>query len=113
MGLNRDQIIKALEHCSGEIKGLCGDCPLRDDIFCNESLASYALALIKELTEEKKSISEECCNLLLKVKKLTEENERYKKFVDILGDWCWQAFDADDAGKAYDEFKKEILEEGI
>ena len=51
--MERSTIIKALEHCANYKKQevSCIDCPLEDKCGVN-TLESYALALIKELTEE-------------------------------------------------------------
>ena len=64
MKLNREQIIKAFECCTGIPN--CNDCPLRPyPQNCKDVMENRALALIKELTEE---------------------NERLKRDVEILED---------------------------
>lgn len=51
MELNREQIVKALECCSDG--GRCNDCPYDSDCFIPHwGVVKYALALIRELTEE-------------------------------------------------------------
>lgn len=83
MELNKNEIIKALEWCS-ELR-LCVDCPMRAEGYfshsgnaCRKALMEKALALINELTAKNDAVSEECCQLLTKVRKLTEENERLR-----------------------------------
>ena len=49
MGLNRDDIIKALECC---VKSECDKCPLRDGRCANGEMGRLSLTIIKELTEE-------------------------------------------------------------
>ena len=56
MELNREQIIKALEHCaSGTSSEACDGCPFNDMQLCDQesnAIEKHALALIKELTVE-------------------------------------------------------------
>jgi hypothetical protein len=89
MELNREHIIKALECCGEYTHGTtCNNCPymyieLADNEICSNRMSVDALALIKELTEENKAISERyaiqvvtAIELDKQVQKLTEENER-------------------------------------
>lgn len=93
MELNREQIIKALECCA---KDNCDKCP---NSFgnCYANLAGYALALIRELTEEKERIAHESAchrqtvidNLRESLEFLDEETERVRadtvrKFAEML-----------------------------
>ena len=62
MELNREQIIKALECCGTGTSDDCRECPFFNDENistedCMERLIRYALALIKELTEENERLS--------------------------------------------------------
>ena len=70
MELNREQIVKALGQCSGELGGLCSGCPLRSDTYCTEHLAASALSLIRELTEENEAQAETITNLIDTIKGL-------------------------------------------
>ena len=64
MELKREEIIKALECCEQEVKD-CPYCPLtRDYSPCSTTMAKNALSLINELTEE---------------------NERLKHTISLLG----------------------------
>lgn len=59
MELNREQIIKALEICTGtEQDYYCTNipCPYGDVGSCKDLLMAHAFALIKELTEEKRNL---------------------------------------------------------
>ena len=49
--MNREQIIKALEHC-GEFGSCDEECPYFDNPHCPRDLRKDALALIKELIEK-------------------------------------------------------------
>lgn len=61
MELNREQIVKVLECCSKEH---CGEwCAFYDETPCEAVLAQYALALIKELTEENERLHTSCTEL--------------------------------------------------
>lgn len=67
MELNREQIIKALECCASSSLEDCDNCPIdkqkKDNCECGRYLAIQALALIRELTEEKERLKldvEEC-----------------------------------------------------
>lgn len=81
-GIDREQIIKALECCAQDD---CDNCP---NTFgnCYANLAGYALALIRELTEENKRFAHESeChrqtvidNLQRSLEYLNEETERVK-----------------------------------
>lgn len=82
MELNRDDIIKALEYCTG-IKSVdaCANCPVC--LRCNDCvdfLREESLALIKEITEENEY--------------LRQQNEIYatlnKKLEDICESYAWQ-----------------------
>lgn len=59
MELNREQIIKALECCSGIAK--CVDCPYAEKEDCAKQNARDVIELIKELTEENERL-EHICN---------------------------------------------------
>lgn len=54
MELNRDQIVKALEHCGriGETAHNCWSCPLHEKDYCSAYLAQRALALIRKLDRD-------------------------------------------------------------
>ena len=60
MELNREQIVKGLEVCVTEKP--CRECPLLtltdDPDKCKRELMKHALALIRELTEEKERLNE-------------------------------------------------------
>ena len=58
MELNRDKIIKALECCihSDSEENYCINCPYYAEKYCAAKISTDALALIKELTEEKYDI---------------------------------------------------------
>ena len=84
MKLSRDQLIKALNlHCRN-IKGLCGDCPLRNEAYCDDVLCEDALDLIQKLTEKNKRLKAEvsvkrklltrCSNLVDSIKADTVQN---------------------------------------
>ena len=72
---NKEQVIKALEHC---VSGYCyrdGGCPLAndddydDDISkCTSILSKNALSLIKELIAENESLRAEICDLKIQYK---------------------------------------------
>lgn len=76
MELNREQIVKALECCGriGEHPHNCGGCPLREAldyrrrVYCRAFLAQYALALIRELTEDNKAQAETISSLIETIK---------------------------------------------
>lgn len=82
MELNREQIVKALECCA---KDDCDNCP---NPFgnCYANLAGYALALIRELTEEKERLAHESAchrqtvidNLRESLDFINEETERVR-----------------------------------
>jgi hypothetical protein len=79
MELNVEQIKKALECCKIPKLTKCYGCPREEeDSLCMYRLNEDTLALINELTAKNDAVSEECCQLLTKVRKLTEENERLK-----------------------------------
>lgn len=83
MEFNKDEIIKALERCKTSSPEDCIECPYRNKgnslyTGCVNTLVKDTLALINELTAKNDAIAEECCNLLAKVRKLTEENERLR-----------------------------------
>ena len=87
MELNRDEIIKALECCSSSEVGFACErgCPYFGEDYdtcpCTEDpnfIIKNALALIKELPAKNDAVSEVCCQLLTKVRKLSEENERLR-----------------------------------
>lgn len=87
MELNREKIVKALECCSADD---CDNCP---NTFgnCYANLAGYALAIIRELTEEKERLNDVLMETempfeqaLDRTKWLEKENERLEKEVDRL-----------------------------
>ena len=55
MKLDREQIVKALECCTSTDKtaNCPSGCPFGDINSCEENLMYHALALIRELTEER------------------------------------------------------------
>lgn len=54
MELNREKIVKALEICTDETTEFCTGCPFIENGGCKQSsLLKLALALIRELTEER------------------------------------------------------------
>ena len=68
MGINREQVIKALECC---IEGIdCTLCPYFDKDSCPQILNENALALIKELTEENERLTESAL-------KIAEQHQAY------------------------------------
>lgn len=82
MKLNREQIVKALECCT---EGDCDGCPRYPFFGCTKANMAVALALIRELTEEKEGLGylideleKEKRDLFEENKKVTEENERLK-----------------------------------
>lgn len=58
--VNREQTIKALEHCASSTSGeACDGCPFNDMELCDResnAIEKHALALIKELTEDNERI---------------------------------------------------------
>lgn len=75
MGLNREQIMKALECCACEEPN-CEECPYESG--CYNRIFGDALTVVKELTEER---TDHITMLLAKdveISNLTEENERLK-----------------------------------
>ena len=46
------EIIKALEYCSGPVQNICRDCPFYEQCENDETLAKYALNLIKRQKAE-------------------------------------------------------------
>lgn len=76
MELNKEQLIKAMKHCCGEVKGLCKDCLLRDDSSCTELICEYSLSLIKELTEENEGMANICNANDTLISKLQEESKK-------------------------------------
>lgn len=89
MKLNREEIIKALECCtSGNSVSACmSGCPLYEQEYCecvndDTALLKYALALIKELTDEL-------------------ENLKKVKYIFSTVDYC-----SDDLADAYEENKR-------
>lgn len=104
--LNRDQVVKALECCASPTN-MCKDCPMpeevKDDCRCMETISRNALALIKELAEENKAISDRyaiqvvtAIELDKQVQKLTEENERLRTQVEM---WKSTAYCEKDRGE--------------
>ena len=96
MELNAEQIKKALECCSGIAK--CVDCPYAEIEDCAKQNARDVIALIKELAEEIKDLTE-TAEVRAKVverlqiltneieednRKLTEEKKRLRKENDLL-----------------------------
>lgn len=69
MGLNRDEIIDQIK----------SQIDFSKFISCTKVLLSAECAqFCLDLVSENKDLSEECCKLLTKVRKLSEENERLK-----------------------------------
>lgn len=116
MELNREQIIKALECCTNIGKGdlvecVCEECPYcigKDDC---RNLDSYALALIKELTEENERWRAEKETLEIynkyykyKNKELTAFNRRWAKECAELQDEC-EYIKADTVRKMQEKLK--------
>lgn len=134
MELKRDEIIKAMECCYDNTLS-CIDCPFQapDKYMECSGLTLSALALIKELTEEKKKsdrvfsdlykeaetylAQRDCLRNL--VKNLTEENERLRaenkalinENEELKNQIQEPFFDEEDVD-LYDEFTK-LLTEGI
>lgn len=85
MELKRDEIVKALEHCFGNKP--CNKCEWHEaGNGCMSKLEQSAISLIKELTEEKRMLSESYDHLektkdelLAERSRLTEENERLRR----------------------------------
>lgn len=68
MGINREEVIKALECCIESID--CTLCPYFDEYSCLQILNENALALINELTEANERLTE---NAL----KIAEQHQAY------------------------------------
>lgn len=86
MELNREQIIKALE-CLWYEKECVGDeCPLFElGGDCAPLIAMEALSLIKELTEENKTLSEKIVQLISQVDCDKAEINLLRKHIESLG----------------------------
>lgn len=85
MELNREQIIKALECCTGE-GGKCENCPRLGFLPCTKPLMKDALALINSQEQDKEKLGllideleKEKRELFEENKRLTEENERLRE----------------------------------
>ena len=126
MELNREQIVKALECC---VDGnSCEECPYDSAVLtvCTTNMARDALALIRELTEEKERIAHESAchrqtvidNLQRSLEYLYEETERVKadtvrKMQERLKaqfcDMC--EYGGYDVRRTIDQIAQEMLEE--
>lgn len=98
MELNREQIVKALECCLAD-RVICDNCPLQNECESNPfdaTLARYALALIRELTDEVAKAKADT------VRKMQE------RFNQVFG-----SMDATNAllRRTFDQIAKELLEE--
>ena len=79
MELNKEDIIKALEHCKSAKLTKCYGCPReQEDGHCMYRLNEDALSLIKELTEDIEWSANRIIEADKKVAELTEENERLR-----------------------------------
>ena len=78
MELNREQIVKVLECCLAD-RVICNDCPIQKECEStpfDATLARYALALIRELTEENERLRNRVTATII----LTDKDaERIKK----------------------------------
>lgn len=123
MELNRDQIIKALECCThigtgGLVDCVCDECPYcigKDDC---RNLDAYALALINELTEEKKRLRKE--NDLLHSTRKNHFNRAQRNVILAIQERFTMRFgtytDGDmtpikEVFSLLDKFEKEMLED--
>ena len=95
MELNREQIIKALECCaSGNSVSACmSGCPIYEKEYCeciedDTALLKYALALIRELTEEVEYLETEKEHLDLVVEGKMKRIRALEKMVLKLTDKC-------------------------
>ena len=92
MELNREQIVKALEHC-GSDEGTCEGCPYcvkrKDGALLPCHITADALALIRELTDSLDRVQKQCGEIIVEcderdaerlkqVARLTKEKERAK-----------------------------------
>ena len=84
-----EDVMRALEQCGGLIDGLCKNCPLEADNYCNENLSKYALALlrekdaeIKELTDDNKWSAKRIIETDKLVSILKDEVERLNKAIE-------------------------------
>lgn len=126
--MNREQIIKALEWCSGLRP--CVDCPMRVGSGCRRLLMENAISLIREQEEENELLGAEKEHLELVVEgklkrasalekevlKLTEENDRLRadtvrKMAEMIEDHCikggiYPAF----VSRAIEQVAEEILD---
>ena len=95
MELNREQIIKALECCGGDIVE-CQKCAYAKKGYnkCKECAAQDALSLIKELTEENKFLSDNLVRQSAENVMIIGENERFRKQLDDRCDLCIEADNA-------------------
>lgn len=85
MELNSEQILKALECCTGlDGTNYCDNCPYFSEKShdCTQML-SDALALIKELTDEYETLHGTYTELTRKVEELTVENNKLRAEVSI------------------------------
>lgn len=91
MELNREQIIKALECCKfGKDEAKCKECNWHPWIKprCWRLLASNALALIIELTEENERLRAEKSELLNEFMNWLQDNEHINKSVEYRNELC-------------------------
>ena len=80
MELNRENIIKALEHCTSSTSSeACDGCPFNDMELCDResnAIEKHALALIKELTEDNENLNKTISNLLETIKDIKSDTLR-------------------------------------
>ena len=108
MELNREQIVKALEHCIND--ALCDQCNFTpSSCFIHEK----SLALIRELTESLDRVQKQCGEIIVEcderdaerlkqVARLTEENERLEE--KRTGHWYireYEFFTCSECGEDY------------
>lgn len=126
MKLNREEIIKALEYCTG-IKQIdaCANCPAH--LGCNDCvdfLREESLALIKELTDENEKLRDtidevadinsvwvnDCIRMSKQIKTIKADTVKQMQ-ERLLYEWDWCAYDADEAPDVISQVAKELLEE--
>ena len=77
--MERTEVIKALElHSEGDARPCVDECPYGDMHYCGSAMATDALSLIKELTEDIEWSAKRILEADKKVAELTEVNERLK-----------------------------------
>ena len=110
MELNREQIVKTLECCA---EGDCDGCPRYPFFGCTKANMAVALALIRELTEEKEQKNETIAGLIGTIKDaygfaVRKMQERLKEQAEKIG------FPYDDvvvSVRTIDQIAKEVLGE--